>query len=68
MGRELMCKCRALSWIMLFRRISFSPYWTHQKQQGRKTAWPVDLSCSRSAASPYREKVLFPLESEINQQ
>ncbi|KAL1279502.1 hypothetical protein QQF64_026175 [Cirrhinus molitorella] len=32
---------------MLFRRISSSPYWTHQEQQGRKTAWAVDLPCSR---------------------
>ncbi len=23
--------------MMLFRRISFPPYWTHQEQQGRKT-------------------------------
>ncbi len=47
MGRVLMSKCCALIWMMLFRHISFSPYWTHQEQQGRKTVW------SRAAASPY---------------
>ncbi len=47
MGSVLMFKCRALIWMMLFRRISFSPYWTPQEQQGRKTVWAVYLPCSK---------------------
>ncbi len=58
MGRVLMFKCRALIWMMLFRRISFSPYWTPQEQQGRKTVWAVYLPCSKGRGEQGTEQLV----------
>ncbi len=56
--RVLMCKCHDLNYVIspyiILPLLDASGTTGAENCLGRKTVWAIDLSCSRSGASPYR--------------